>query len=765
MRLFLRFVYALSGLQLFALPGAAMATSESFRSHAATLIVINTADNGAGSLRAALAAASDGDTIRFDAALNGQTIGLTGGELVIDKNITISGPGPNLLAVSRVSTASQFRIFSITPGRNVAIAGLTISGGVAGAGGGILNGDGATLTISNCIVSGNFSDAGAGGGGIWSNPATLMIVDSTISFNRAGFTSGNPIGYGGGLLAGGKLTIIHSTISNNTASIHGGGVIGGGMVTIINSTIGGNRSGSDVLPGTGLGGGLACGGTVEIRNSTISGNTASGEDFGAGGGIENAGQLTVSNSTISGNFANQDGGAIRSASDSTSSLTVLNSTISDNVANRSGGGIIIAGGGPPATLEIGNTILKASTGANIVSDGGTITSRGYNLSSDNGGGFLAAPGDQINTNPILGPLQDNGGPTFTHIPLTGSPAIDAGDPNFTPPPFDDQRGYPRVVNGRIDIGSVEVQPAPTPSPTPTPTVTVTATPTPTPSATVSPTGTPTPTATPSVSPTPSSTPAQALNISTRLRVELDDRVMIGGFIITGNATKKVALRGIGPSLRNSGLSDVLGDPTLELRNGSGALLFQNDDWQDDPAHAAQLIALGLAPTDPNESGIMAMLQPGAYTAIVSGKNQTTGIGLVEVYDADLAAASQLANIRTRGFVQTGDNVMIGGFILGHGSANVAVRGLGPSLSQSGLSNVLADPTLELRNSNGMLLIANDNWQDDLISAAQLTAHGLAPQNSLESGIFASLPPGAFTAILAGKNGGTGIGLVEIYNVH
>jgi len=214
----------------------------------------------------------------------------------------------------------------------------------------------------------------------------------------------------------------------------------------------------------------------------------------------------------------------------------------------------------------------------------------------------------------------------------------------------------------------------------------------------------------------------------------------------------------------SGISDVLADPILELRDGSGALLFQNDNWQDDPAQASQLIALGLAPQHPNESGIIATLQPGAsYTAIVAGKNGGTGVGLVEVYDTNQAANSQLANISTRGLVQTGDNVMIGGFILG-GSTSVAVRGIGPSLGQSGLSNLLADPTLELRDSNGALLISNDNWQDDPASAAQLTAHGLAPQNSLESGIFASLPSGAFTVILAGKNGGAGIGLVEVYDV-
>ena len=140
---------------------------------------------------------------------------------------------------------------------------------------------------------------------------------------------------------------------------------------------------------------------------------------------------------------------------------------------------------------------------------------------------------------------------------------------------------------------------------------------------------------------------------------------------------------------------------------------------------------------------------------------------MEIYDANTAQTSQLGNISTRGFVRTGSNVMIGGFILGGNSDNtrVAVRGLGPSLSQSGLTNVLADPTLELRNSNGVLLIPNDNWQDDPVSAAQLTANGLAPTDPKESGIFTTLALGAYTAILAGKNGGIGVGLVEVYNVH
>lgn len=258
---------------------------------------------------------------------------------------------------------------------------------------------------------------------------------------------------------------------------------------------------------------------------------------------------------------------------------------------------------------------------------------------------------------------------------------------------------------------------------------------------------------------------KALNISTRVRVETGDNGMIAGFIITGNAPKTVAIRGVGPSLGNFGITDALADPTLELHGSGGALLAQNDNWQDDSAQATQLTNLGLALQHPNESGIVATLNPGAYTAILAGKNSGTGVGLVEVYDVNQPADAQLSNISTRGFVQTGTNVMIAGFILGGDSnTQVAVRGIGPTLSQSGLNAVLADPTLELRDANGGLLISNDDWQTDASSAAQLTARGLAPQNPKESGIFISLPPGAFTAILAGKNNGTGLGLVEIYNV-
>jgi glucose/arabinose dehydrogenase len=261
------------------------------------------------------------------------------------------------------------------------------------------------------------------------------------------------------------------------------------------------------------------------------------------------------------------------------------------------------------------------------------------------------------------------------------------------------------------------------------------------------------------------TPSQAMNISTRARVETGDNVLIGGFIITGNAAKKVIIRAIGPSLSQHGLSDVLADPTLDLYDGNSALLQSNDNWQDDPSQASQISASGLAPSSNLESAIIATLQPGNYTAIVRGKNSGQGIALAEVYDLDPAADSQLGNISGRSYVQTNDDVMIGGFIIGNniGATKVIVRAIGPSLSQSGLSNVLADPTLELYDGNGALLQSNDNWQDDPDQAARISAASLAPSNSLESAIWASLAPGNYTAIVRGKNNGVGIGIVEVYS--
>ncbi len=188
----------------------------------------------------------------------------------------------------------------------------------------------------------------------------------------------------------------------------------------------------------------------------------------------------------------------------------------------------------------------------------------------------------------------------------------------------------------------------------------------------------------------------------------------------------------------------------------------NNNWKDTQQVAIQ--ATGLPPTNDFESAIDATLSPGAYTAVVRGNGGTSGIALVEVYDLN-QSAGKLANISTRAFVSTGDSVVIAGFILGNqsGDDRIIVRGIGPSLTSTGVSNVLANPTLELRNPNGSLVFTNNDWQDNPVQAAEITAAGLAPGNSLEAAIAATLPPNLYTALLAGLNNGTGVGLVEVYD--
>ena len=253
---------------------------------------------------------------------------------------------------------------------------------------------------------------------------------------------------------------------------------------------------------------------------------------------------------------------------------------------------------------------------------------------------------------------------------------------------------------------------------------------------------------------------QLLNISTRMEVLTGSSVLIAGFIITGSSNKTVLLRALGPTLSQFGLTGVLADPTLELHDGSGALITSNDNWKD--TRQAAISATGLAPPNNLESAILHTLAPGNYTAVVRGKNNTTGLGLVDAYDIDKSAATTLTNISTRGFVDTGQNVMIGGLISGNGITEVIVRALGPTLSQFGVTNVLADPTLELHDGNGTLLASNDNWADT--QQAQIQASGYAPPNALESAIIIVRPAGNSTAIVRGKNNTTGNALVEVYTL-
>ncbi len=382
--------------------------------HAATITVSTTNDSGAGSLRAALAAAAYGDTI--DATGVSGAITLTSGQLVVATGLTILGPGPANLAIDGNSTG---RVFHVVNAVNAVIAGLSITNGaVSGSfpgneGGGIWN-DHSVLTLSNCVITGN-----SGGGG-----------------NGAGIYSDGSSGYA-------QLTIIASTISGNT------GWSGAGIYNY-------------AYQGTSY---------VSIVASTISGNIAGGPGV-VGGGIWNNGNnsgfasLAVSLSTFSGNSAPLSGGGIYNggASSGTAPISVFGSTFSGNSASN-GGAIFNTGTGGTATVSIADTILKTGVlGANIDNNIGTVTSGGYNLSSDNGDGVLTKATDQLNTDPMLGPLANNGGPTFTQAPLPGSPAIDKGKNSG---PATDQRGLPRTVDDPCianaaggdgsDIGAVEAQ--------------------------------------------------------------------------------------------------------------------------------------------------------------------------------------------------------------------------------------------------------------------------------------------------------------------
>jgi hypothetical protein len=365
------------------------------------------------------------------------------------------------------------------------------------------------------------------------------------------------------------------------------------------------------------------------------------------------------------------------------------------------------------------------------------------------------------SNPVNGSL---GTPTTATVTLTipGVTPTPTPVPTATPSSTPVPTATPSSTPVPTATPSSTPVPTATPSSTPFPTATPSSTPVPsaTPSSTPGPTATPspapsataTPSSTPGVSPTPM--PAQFGNISSRVSIGTGNNVLIGGFIITGTQSKKVIVRAIAPSLPIPG---VLADPTLELHDSTGQMLQSNDNWGDS-ANKPEILN-SLPPTNDKESAIIATLVPGAYTAIVSGVNGTTGIAVVEVYDLNTTANSKLANISTRAPVQTGNNILIGGFIvLGQQSQHVIVRALGPSLPFAG---TLADPILELHDGNGTQFASNDNWRTD--QEAEIAAT-IPPSDDAESAIVATLQPGNYTAVVRGVNGTTGVGLVEVYHL-
>ncbi len=256
-----------------------------------------------------------------------------------------------------------------------------------------------------------------------------------------------------------------------------------------------------------------------------------------------------------------------------------------------------------------------------------------------------------------------------------------------------------------------------------------------------------------------------VNISTRLNVLTGEDVLDSGFIIPGTGTKTVLIRGLGPSLAAAGVPGTLADPIIELHSGStGAIIAENDNWKNN--QEAEIEATGIPPSNDLEAALVITLNAGAYTVIERGKSNITGVGLLEIYDLSGGIGPELANISTRGFVGTGSDVMIAGFIAQSGtggSGEAYVRALGPSLASAGISDPLADPVLGLYDSNGALIAMNDNWMST--QEAEIEATGIPPTNPAEAAIVATLMPGAYTAIESGNNGGTGVGLIEVYNLH
>ena len=542
----------------------------------------------------------------------------------------------------------------------------------------------------------------------------VVISGLTLSTGSFGGTGGSILNSGGLTLQDCSL-LLNSTFFSGNIGAQGGAIYNqGGTLSLIRCSLIGNRAEGAFSGGGAL---LNNRGSVTLDRCTFSDNRS-----GAGGAIRVLGTtgnaaLTATNCTFGSNStAEGSGGAIANLSGGgfTSALTLTNCTFSGNEATN--GGAIHTHRNPdggPARVTLRNTILQTGArGANLVTSTGTFVSEGHNLSNDAAGGFLTASGDKPNTDPRLDTLKLNGGETATFALLSESPAIDAGNDAFAPP--QDQRGFPRF--GVSDIGAFEVQPPPPPSPT----------------------------------------PSRFVNISTRMRVETGDNVLIGGFIVTGSAQKRIIVRALGPSLQSIAPEEQLANPVLELYRGN-ELLASNDNWQEAP-NRQEIIDSTIPPSHDLESAILRNVDPGAHTAVVRGVGGGQGVGLIEVYDLGSSQDSKLANIATRGRVLTGDNVMIGGLIItGSSAQRVIVRAIGPSLPVEGR---LEDPLLQLFDGNGNPITSNDNWKET--QQAEIEATTIPPSNDFESAIVATLTPAPYTAIVRGVNDTTGVAVVEVY---
>ena len=798
-------------LCLLAMTDAALAVS--------TFVVTNTNDSGAGSLRQAIldanAAPNSGGPDLINFAIGGagpHTISPTSGLPTITDPVIIDGftqPGStsNTNATGGLNTVLQIELDGTGAGSS---NGLTITAGGSTVRGLVINrftqqGIYLQATGGN-VIEGNFLGTNVTGTAVLQNGNSGVYMDSPnnviggttpgarnlssgnffhcVEINGSGATGnqvqGNLLGTnaaGTASLSGTTSFGIFITAGANTNTIGGTtpaarNVVSGNVLTgvTLRDTFGnqiqGNYIGTDASGTAPLGNATGVnldnssnntiGGLVPGARNIISGNNSRGISTVANAATGNLiqGNYIGTNATGTAAIPNQsDGVRIRSASN----------TIGGTVA---GAGNLISGNGTNGVFIGGATAQGNQISGNVIFSNGEL---GIDLEDDgvtpNDGGDGDPGANNLQNFPILTSANASGGNTTIQGSLNSAANATFRVEFFSNPVCDSSgNGEGQTFLGATSVTTVGndvtiniVLPVfVVPGHVVTATATDPANNTSEFSACLVVTGT-------GPSPTPTATPSQLLNISTRMRVQSGENVLIGGFIVTGTDPKQVIIRAIGPSLA-SFFPDALANPTLELFQDS-TLLASNDNWRVPSQNESEVLATGIPPTDDLESALVRTLQPGAYTAIVRGSGGASGIGLVEAYDLAQGANSKLANISTRGFVETDSNVMIGGLIIGPAggsNATVVVRAIGPSLADFGIPGALQDPALELKDANGTTLISNDDWQQG--QPTEIQQAGLAPTDTRESALLATLAPGAYTAIVRGAGNTTGVGLVEVYHL-